>query len=65
MKEILYIVHMKDKKTGENLELKVWGKNCEDATSKINNLFCYGAWYMWTGTEPMRDDKGEVIKRDK
>lgn len=64
MKEILYKVGMKDKKTGEKLDLKVWAENCDNATAKLNNLFCYGACYRWTGTEPMRDDVGEVIQRE-
>lgn len=64
MKEMLYKVGMIDKKTGEKLDLKVWAENCERATAKIDDLFCYGSCYRWTGTKPMRDDKGEVIDRE-
>lgn len=64
MKEFLYQVGIKDKKTGEKMHLRVWAKNTDEATHKLTGaLFGYYAEYEWTGTGPLYENN-KLIERE-
>lgn len=63
MKEILFLVGIKDKETGEKLDLKIWAENVDRATAKtLGVMGGTNAQYTWTGTSPMYKNN-EVITR--
>ncbi len=64
MKEHLYEVGLKDKRTGEKLNLRIWAENTDVATHKITNaLFGINGEYQWTGSGPLYE-KNQLISRD-
>lgn len=65
MKEILYGVGIKHKKTGEEIKLRVWATNNNEATHSLNKtLIGPGREYRWTGTGPEHDARGNLITRE-
>lgn len=65
MKQILYRVGIKHKKTGEEIKLQVWAEDNHQATSRISSaLFGPGCEYRWTGTGPEHDERGNLITRE-
>lgn len=65
MKEILYRVGIRHRKTGEELTLHVWAENNHKATAKLaGSLFGPECVYRWTGTGPEHDERGNVITRE-
>ena len=64
MKEYLFLIGMKDRRTGDKINLRVWGENVVAATNKITSaLFGYHGEYVWTGSGPLHETN-EVISRD-
>ena len=64
MKQYLFEVGIKDKETGEQLNLKVWAESVEKSTVKLtNSIIGYNSCYQWTGTNVLRNSKGEPITR--
>ena len=64
MTEYLYHVGLRDKRTGEKINLRVWGKNTDDATHKLAGIL-YG-WqeeYTWTGSGPINENN-KLIERE-
>lgn len=52
--ETLYIVGIENKRTGERLNVEVWGEYNEQATAKLlNSLIGFDKPYAWTGTGPV------------
>lgn len=65
MKEYLYSIGIVDRRTGERSDLRVWGKNLEEATHKLTSaLFDFYGEYRWTGTGPAHDENGNLISRE-
>lgn len=65
MKEILYGVGIKHKKTGDEIKLRVWATNNNAATHSLNKtLIGPGCEYRWTGTGPEYDARGNLITRE-
>ena len=64
MKEYLYSVGMKDKRTGEKINLRIWAQNTDDATHKVTNAL-FGAYgeYSWTGSGPLYENN-KLIERE-
>lgn len=64
MKEYLYSVGMKDKRTGEKINLRIWAQNTDEATHKVTNAL-FGAYgeYSWTGSGPLYENN-ELIERE-
>ena len=51
MKEYLYSVGMRDNRTDEKMDLRVWAKDSTEATRKVTKaLFGYNGEYRWIGT---------------
>ena len=64
MKEYLYSVSTKNKRTGEKIELLVWAENGDIATGKLAGvLFGYYCEHEWTGTGPVHEDN-EIVSRE-
>lgn len=64
MKEHLYQVGMKDKRTGEKIELRIWAKNTDEATHKVTTaLFGANGEYSWTGSGPVYKNN-ELVSRE-
>lgn len=64
MKEYLYQVGIKDKKTGEELNLRVWAKNTDEATHKLCDvLIGYYSEYKWMGSGPLYENN-KLIERE-
>ena len=61
--EHLYMVGLKDRRTGEKIDIKVWATSETDATHKLSRslLGAYGP-YRWTGTGPIYENN-ELITR--
>ncbi len=51
--EPIWLVHLKDDKTGEIIKLKVSASTNEEATHKCSALYGYNEMYKWNGTEPL------------
>lgn len=65
MTEQLFSVGIKDKRTGEKTNLRIWAKNVDEATSKICGvLLGFDTEYAWTGSGPVYGNN-EVITREK
>lgn len=65
MKQTLYRVGIKHKKTGEEIKLRVWAEDNHKATSSLNRtLIGPGCEYRWTGTGPEHDERGNLITRE-
>ncbi len=64
MKENLYEVGIKDKRTGEKMNLRIWAKNTDAATRKVTNTF-FGVdgEYQWCGTGPLYENN-KIISRE-
>lgn len=66
MKEYLWQVGIKDKRTDEKLNLRVWAKSNEEATHKLTDaLFGYYAEYVWTGTSPLYENNKRIEREAK
>lgn len=64
MKENLYTVGLKDRRTGENLDLRIWAETTDAATHKITNaLFGACGEYVWRGTGPLYENN-KLISRE-
>lgn len=64
MTEQLFSVGIKDKRTGEKTNLRIWAKNVDEATSKICGvLLGFDTEYIWTGSGPVHENN-EVITRE-
>lgn len=63
MTEHLYSIGMKDKRTGEKINLRIWAKNTDEATHKVCGILL-GAYceYIWTGSGPLYENN-ELISR--
>ena len=65
MKEILYRVSLKDKRTGERFKVHVWGKNCSEASGQLCGVLVgHDREYIWEGTGPEHDEHGNIISRE-
>lgn len=64
MKEYLYQVGIKDKRTGEKIKLRIWAANVDDATHKITSAI-FGAYgeYVWTGSGPIHENN-KLVERE-
>lgn len=61
MKEYLWEVGFKDKKTGEKHDLRVWATTNDKATHKlVDALFGYDKEYIWNGTAPLYEDNQRI-----
>lgn len=59
--ETLYRVGIKNKRTGERLNVEVWGESNEKASFKLlNSLIGIDKPYAWTGTDPVYIDNNLV-----
>lgn len=64
MKEYLHSIGLKDRRTGEQIRLRVWGKDVNDATAKITSaLFGHRGEYIWTGSGPYHENN-KIVSRD-
>lgn len=64
IKETLYKVGIKHKRTGERLHVEVWGESNDQATNKLlNSLIGIDKPYAWTGTGPVEIDN-HIIQRE-
>lgn len=64
MKEYLYQVGLKDRRTGEKIKLRIWAKNVDEATNKVTNaLFGVYGEYSWTGSGPLYENN-KLIERE-
>ena len=64
MKQQLFRVSAKNRKTGENISLQVWAENVDAATHSLTDaLFGAKGAYVWTGSAPEHENN-EVIKRE-
>lgn len=64
MKQYLYRVGMKHKKTGEKIDLFVWAENVDEATHKVTNAIGgYRGEYSWTGSGPEYKNN-ELVTRE-
>lgn len=53
MKQNLYSVSMRHKKSGERINLKVWAENVDEATHKVvEAIGGYHGEYEWRGSSP-------------
>ena len=61
--EHLYEVGLKDRRTGEKIDIKVWATSTDAATHKLCDAL-FGAYghYLWTGTGPIYENN-ELITR--
>ncbi len=63
MKEHLYSVGIRHKKTGEKSTLFVWAKNTDEATHKLTgSLISYDYEYAWTGSGPVYKDNKLITR---
>ena len=63
MKEYLYEVGLRDKKTGEKIKLRVWAFDTTEATRKVATaLFGFGGEYAWTGSGPIFENNCIVFR---
>lgn len=64
MKEYLYQVGIKDKRTGEKIKLRIWAENTDAATHKVTNAL-FGAYgeYSWTGSGPIYENN-KLVERE-
>ena len=63
MKQILFRVGMKNKKTNERISLKVWGENVDDATHKVvSAIGGYYGEYSWCGSSPEYENNNLVTR---
>ena len=63
MNEHLYSVGMKDKRTGEKINLRIWAKDTGEATRKVcGTLIGPYCEYVWTGSGPLYANN-ELISR--
>ena len=64
MKEKLYSVGIRHKKTGERTKLFIWAENVDKATHCLcGTLIGYKCEYEWTGTSPVYE-KNELVTRE-
>lgn len=64
MKQQLFSVLLKNKRTDENIELLVWGKNVDEATNQLcSALFGVNGEYRWQGSGPVHENN-EIITRE-
>lgn len=64
MKQQLFGVSAKNRKTRENISLQVWAENVDAATHSLTDaLFGAKGAYVWTGSAPEHENN-EVIKRE-
>lgn len=65
MKEYLYSVGVKHKKTGEKINLYVWAQNVDEATHSLTgSLIGYDREYAWTGSGPVYENN-KIVEREK
>ena len=65
MKQTLYRVGIKHKKTGEEIKLRVWATSNSEATASLHgSLIGAECEYRWTGTGPDADELGHNITRE-
>lgn len=61
MKEYLFSVSIKHKKTRKKLSLYVWAKNVDDATHSLcGSLIGYNCEYEWCGSSPVYESNKHV-----
>lgn len=61
--EILYEVGIENQRTGERLNVEVWGECGMQATGKLtNSLIGYDKPYAWTGTSPIYQNNKLVTR---
>lgn len=66
MKKYLYTVGMKDKRTGEKINLRIWAANTDEATGKVTGaLFGMYGEYVWTGSGPVYEDNKLFEREEK
>jgi hypothetical protein len=64
MKEYLYSVTVKSKKTGERTSLQIWAKNVDDATHSLcGSLIGYNCLYEWCGSSPVYENN-KLVERE-
>ena len=64
MKQQLFLVGIKDKKTGEEIHLKVWAEDVTKATySLCDVLIGPDAEYIWTGSGPIYENN-KIVTRE-
>ena len=64
MKQYLYNVGMKHKKTGQKIDLMVWAENVDEATHKVTGAIGgYRGEYSWTGSVPEYENN-ELVTRE-
>lgn len=64
MKQYLYNVGMKHKKTGQKIDLMVWAENVDEATHKVTGAIGgYRGEYSWTGSGPEYENN-ELVTRE-
>ena len=64
MKQQLFRVSAKDKRTGEKISLHVWAANVDAATHSLTDaLFGANGPYTWEGSGPEYENN-EVITRE-
>ena len=62
--EMLYEVGIKNKRTGERLNVEVWGESSMLATNKLlGSLIGIDKPYAWTGTNPVYIDNN-IVQRE-
>lgn len=65
MKQTLYRVSIKHRKTGEEIKLRVWAENNTRATGSLTRILIGpDCEYRWAGTGPEHDEKGNLITRE-
>lgn len=63
MKEYLFGVSVKHKRTGEKIALYVWAKNVDDATHSLcGSLIGYKCEYEWCGSSPVYENNQNVMR---
>ena len=63
MKQQLFEVHAKNKRSGEVIKLYVWGKNVDEATNQLcEPLFGVNGEYIWQGSGPVHENN-EIVWR--
>lgn len=64
VKQYLYSVGMKHKKTGQKIDLMVWAENVDEATHKVTGAIGgYRDEYSWTGSGPEYENN-ELVTRE-
>ena len=64
MKEYLFSVSIKHKKTGEKINLLVWSENVDSATySLCGSLIGHNCEYEWRGSYPTYNNN-KIVERE-